>query len=908
MTTDSTPQPPEDAKRVIFFDTTLRDGEQSPGIHLNTREKVEIAQQLKRLGVDVVEAGFPITSPGDFEGVQAIAREVPGIVVAALARANEKDVQVAGEAVRDAGHGRIHTFIATSDIHLKHKLRMEREQVFAAAVDAVRLARSLCDDVEFSCEDATRSDVAFVAEVVAGAIAEGATTINIPDTVGYTMPNEFQRFLLELYERCPTLSDVTLSVHCHNDLGLAVANSLAGLHVGARQVEGCVNGIGERAGNASLEELAMVLRTRAEDLGGLWCGIETTEITRSSRLVSRLTGYPVQPNKAVVGRNAFAHEAGIHQHGVLSNPLTYEIMDAQSVGLAQSSIVLGKHSGRHALQHALEELGYELDREQLNATFVRFKDVADKKGRLSAMDLEALMSDEMRVEAETGFHLDEMCVLGRDRAGADGAGRDRGPGRRAPRGRGGRRRAGGRADEGHRRGGRHRGTADGVRRVRRDQREGRAGRGARRVRDRGADRGGTVGVDGRARGERDRLRARGEREPPGRARRARRGGWRLMGRTLFEKVWADHEVAPADARGPAILYVDLHMVHEVTSPQAFDGLRLAGRRVRRPDRTMATVDHNVPTIGRERGIEDPLSAAQIAALERNCAEFGLPLFSLRSARQGIVHVIGPELGLTQPGMTIVCGDSHTSTHGAFGALAFGIGTSEVEHVLATQTLPQAWPKTMRISIDGTPGLGVSRQGPDPRHDRPDRRLRRRRPRGRVRRLGHPRPLDGGADDGLQHVDRGRRPRRDDRPRRHHLRLPRGPPRGAGRLRRRRGALAGPAERRRRGLRLRGAGRRRRAGAAGHLGHHAGHGRAGHRPRADAGRLRRPGRARRDPPRARVHGPARRRGDRGHRPRRGLPRLVHQRPHRGPARRRRRGGRPARGADGPGDGRARARCR
>jgi 2-isopropylmalate synthase len=411
MTTDSTPQP-DDAQRVTFFDTTLRDGEQSPGIHLNTREKVEIAQQLKRLGVDVVEAGFPITSPGDFEGVQAIAREVSGIVVAALARANEKDVRIAGEAVRDAGHGRIHTFIATSDIHLKHKLRMDREQVFAAAVDAVRLARSLCDDVEFSCEDATRSDVAFVAEVVAGAIAEGATTINIPDTVGYTMPTEFQRFLLELYERCPTLSDVTLSVHCHNDLGLAVANSLAGLQVGARQVEGCVNGIGERAGNASIEELAMVLRTRAEDLGGLWCGIETTEITRASRLVSRLTGYPVQPNKAVVGRNAFAHEAGIHQHGVLRNPLTYEIMDAQSVGLAQSSIVLGKHSGRHALQHALEELGYELDRDQLDGTFVRFKEVADKKGRLSAMDLEALMSDEMRVEAETGFHLDDMSFSG----------------------------------------------------------------------------------------------------------------------------------------------------------------------------------------------------------------------------------------------------------------------------------------------------------------------------------------------------------------------------------------------------------------------------------------------------------------------------------------------------------------
>ncbi len=414
MSDHAAPPPRQDPdKRVTFFDTTLRDGEQSPGIHLNTREKVEIAQQLARLGVDVVEAGFPITSPGDFEGVRAIAQEVPGIVVAALARANERDVTTAGEAVRDAERPRIHTFIATSDIHLRYKLRKERHEVLAAAVDAVRLARSIVDDVEFSCEDATRSDVAFVAEVVGAAIAEGATTINIPDTVGYAMPTEFQAFLVELHDRCPSLRDVTLSVHCHNDLGLAVANSLAGIQVGARQVECCVNGIGERAGNASLEELAMILRTRAEDLGGLWCGIETSEITRASRLVSRLTGYPVQPNKAVVGRNAFAHEAGIHQHGVLSNPLTYEIMDATSVGLAQSEIVLGKHSGRHALRNALVELGYELDADELDQAFARFKEVADRKGRVSAMDLEAIVSDEMRVEgADEGFTLEELHFSG----------------------------------------------------------------------------------------------------------------------------------------------------------------------------------------------------------------------------------------------------------------------------------------------------------------------------------------------------------------------------------------------------------------------------------------------------------------------------------------------------------------
>ncbi|MGE0028341.1 MAG: 2-isopropylmalate synthase [Thermoleophilia bacterium] len=414
MTADrATPAPQDPDKRVLIFDTTLRDGEQAPGITLNTREKVEIGQQLARLGVDIIEGGFPIASPGDFEATRAVAQEVEGVVVAGLARANEKDVTVAGEAVRDAGRPRIHTFIATSDIHLQYKLKMSREQVLTAATEAVRLARSIVDDVEFSCEDATRSDVRFVAEVVGSAIAEGATTINIPDTVGYTMPTEFQRYLLDLYELCPSLHGVTLSVHCHNDLGLAVANSLSGVQVGARQVEGCVNGIGERAGNASIEELAMILRTRAAELGGLWCGMNTPEIMRTSKMVSRMTGYVVQPNKAIVGRNAFAHEAGIHQHGVLANPLTYEIMDYASVGLAQSEIVLGKHSGRHALRNALLEMGYELDKEELDQAFARFKDLADRKGRISAADLEAIVGDEMRVEsADAGFSLEELHFAG----------------------------------------------------------------------------------------------------------------------------------------------------------------------------------------------------------------------------------------------------------------------------------------------------------------------------------------------------------------------------------------------------------------------------------------------------------------------------------------------------------------
>ena len=347
-------------RRVRIFDTTLRDGEQSPGIALNRQEKLEIAHQLARLGVDIIEAGFPITSPGDFESVQAIAREVEGPVVCALARTAARDIEVAGEAIRDAERRRIHTFIATSDLHIERKLQTTREDVKGQARAAVAQARELTDDVEFSPEDGSRSDIEFMAEVIQIAIDEGATTINVPDTVGYALPGEYGRMFTELYRLVPDLHKVTVSVHCHNDLGLAVANSLAGLEAGCRQVECAVNGIGERAGNASLEEIVMLLRTREPALG-LWTGIETREIARTSRLVSRLTGYPVQPNKAIVGRNAFAHEAGIHQDGVLKERRTYEIMDATSVGLASNSLVLGKHSGRHALAQALEEMGFTLD-------------------------------------------------------------------------------------------------------------------------------------------------------------------------------------------------------------------------------------------------------------------------------------------------------------------------------------------------------------------------------------------------------------------------------------------------------------------------------------------------------------------------------------------------------------------
>jgi 2-isopropylmalate synthase len=383
--------------RVLIFDTTLRDGEQSPGISLNTAEKLEIAHQLARLGVDVIEAGFPIASPGDFEAVQAIARDVHGPVIAGLARAHAADVDRAWEAVQDAERPRIHTFLSTSDIHIEHQLQSTREDVKGQARAAVAHARSLCDDVEFSPMDATRADVEFTAEVLRIAIDEGATTINVPDTVGYAMPQEYGAFLARLYELAPGLRDVVLSVHCHDDLGLAVANSFAGVLAGARQVECAINGIGERAGNASLEEIVMLLHTRREDVG-LRTGVVTTELARTSRLISRLTGYPVQPNKAIVGRNAFAHESGIHQDGVLKERSTYEIMEAATVGNDANQIVLGKHSGRHALRQALEELGYRVEGQALNTAFKRFKEIADKKKQVTAMDLEALVTDELREE------------------------------------------------------------------------------------------------------------------------------------------------------------------------------------------------------------------------------------------------------------------------------------------------------------------------------------------------------------------------------------------------------------------------------------------------------------------------------------------------------------------------------
>lgn len=386
-------------KRIYIFDTTLRDGEQSPGVSLNTQEKLEIAQQLARLGVDVIEAGFPIASPGDFEAVKAIAQNVQGPVIAALARVNPQDIDRAWEAVKYARRPRLHVFIATSDIHLRYKLRLSREEVLERAVAGVKRAKGYCEDVEFSTEDGSRTDLDFMCQILEAAIEAGATVVNIPDTVGYATPEEFGLFIATIRQRVPNINKAIVSVHCHDDLGMAVANSLAGVLNGAEQVEGAINGIGERAGNTALEEVIMALHTR-RDFYGFETGIRTEEIYRTSKLVSALTGMPIQPNKAVVGKNAFAHESGIHQDGVLKERTTYEIMNPAMIGLIQNNIVLGKHSGRHAFKERLGQLGFVLSDADLDRAFARFKDLADRKKEITDRDLEAIVENEIRTIPE----------------------------------------------------------------------------------------------------------------------------------------------------------------------------------------------------------------------------------------------------------------------------------------------------------------------------------------------------------------------------------------------------------------------------------------------------------------------------------------------------------------------------
>ena len=415
-------------ERIIIFDTTLRDGEQSPGATLNVDEKLTIARQLARLGVDVIEAGFPFASPGDFEAVQKIAQSVgteTGPIICGLARATQQDIKTAAEALKPAARPRIHTFIATSDIHLEYKLKKSKADVLAIAPEMVAYAKSFFDDVEFSPEDAGRSEPEFLYQVLERAIAAGATTINIPDTVGYTTPTEFGALIRGIKENVPNIDQAIISVHGHNDLGLAVANFLEAMKNGARQLECTINGIGERAGNAALEELVMALHVRRQFYNPFLgrpaaseeplTNIDTRQIYKTSRLVSNLTGMLVQPNKAIVGANAFAHESGIHQDGVLKHKLTYEIMDAQSIGLNDNQIVLGKHSGRNAFRTRLRELGFELADQELNRAFLRFKELADKKKDVTDWDLEAIVNDEAQQAPEL-FRLERVQVSCGDHA------------------------------------------------------------------------------------------------------------------------------------------------------------------------------------------------------------------------------------------------------------------------------------------------------------------------------------------------------------------------------------------------------------------------------------------------------------------------------------------------------------
>src|SRR3954465_2956900 len=395
--------------RVVIFDTTLRDGEQSPGATMTHEEKLEVAEVLDTMGVDIIEAGFPIASEGDFAAVHEIAKRSKNAVVCGLARAGQKDIDRAGEAIKPAHRGRIHTFISTSPVHMKWKLQMEPQKVFEMVVSSVTRARNSTDDVEWSCEDGTRTEHDFLCRCVEGAINAGATTINIPDTVGYTVPEEYFALITMVRERVPNADKARFSAHCHDDLGMAVANSLAGVRAGIRQIECTVNGIGERAGNASLEEVVMAMKVR-NDVLPFWTGVDATMLTRASKLVAAATSFPVQYNKAIVGRNAFAHESGIHQDGMLKHTQTYEIMTPESVGVKQTSLVMGKHSGRHAFVHKLEELGYKLGDNQLEDAFTRFKALADRKKQIYDEDIEALVDEEI-AHAQDRIKLVSLSVI-----------------------------------------------------------------------------------------------------------------------------------------------------------------------------------------------------------------------------------------------------------------------------------------------------------------------------------------------------------------------------------------------------------------------------------------------------------------------------------------------------------------
>jgi len=396
-------------RRVMIFDTTLRDGEQAPGFSMNTDEKIKMALQLEKLGVDVMEAGFPISSPGDFEAVSKVAAVVKNSAVAGLCRANSKDIEVGWDALKNAVAPRIHTFIATSDIHLKYKLKKSREEVLEIAVEAVKLARKLCGDVEFSAEDATRSDLDFLCQMTEAVIDAGASTVNLPDTVGYTVPMEYEHMIKTIMNKVPNVDKARISVHCHNDLGLAVANSLVAVNAGATQIECTVNGIGERAGNCSIEEVIMGMKVRPDIFDDVEIGVNSQEIYRSSKLLTSITGVEVQPNKAIVGKNAFAHEAGIHQDGMLKNRMTYEIMTPESVGYPENSLVLGKHSGRHAFIDRLKALGLDVPEDKVQQAFEDFKVLADKKKEVYDEDIESIIYNQTSEDIQH-YEIDSVTI------------------------------------------------------------------------------------------------------------------------------------------------------------------------------------------------------------------------------------------------------------------------------------------------------------------------------------------------------------------------------------------------------------------------------------------------------------------------------------------------------------------
>ncbi len=399
----------QDTNNIKIFDTTMRDGEQSPGASMNIEEKIKIAQALETLGVDIIEAGFPAASKGDFNAVKEISSIIKKSQVCALSRASQNDIQSAADALKNAAQPRIHTFISTSELHMKHKLQLDSDQVYQKVIDSVSFARNLCDDIEWSCEDGTRTNLDFMCKTVEAAIKNGASTINIPDTVGYSVPEEFTHIITHLINNVPNIDKVTLSTHCHNDLGLAVANSLAGVKAGARQIECTINGLGERAGNAALEEVVMAIRTR-NDLMPFETNIKTEQLSKTSKLVSTVTGFPVQFNKAIVGKNAFAHEAGIHQDGMLKNAKTYEIMTPESVGVSESNLVMGKHSGRHAFKQKVIELGYNVGDNAIEEAFENFKSLADKKKNLYDEDIAAIIEDQA-IRVNDNISLIDLQVI-----------------------------------------------------------------------------------------------------------------------------------------------------------------------------------------------------------------------------------------------------------------------------------------------------------------------------------------------------------------------------------------------------------------------------------------------------------------------------------------------------------------